>query len=133
MKFKRSIKYKVMTFYSGETIMSATGEWVIKLHNERIQNDAEYAARYRRSAEADRAEYYAIRVDDAAADAAAENEYYAALQDERDQQQDEVAEIEYYSALQDERDEDDAAESLLIQDAQEAAENYRGEDYNNDY
>jgi hypothetical protein len=114
--------------------MSATGEWVIKLHNERIQNDAEYAARYQRSAEADRAEYYAIRVDDAAADAAAENEYYVALQDERDrQQQDEADEIEYYSALQQQRDEDDAAESLLIQDAQEAAENYRGEDYNHDF
>ncbi len=114
--------------------MSRTGEWVIQLHNERMQNDAEYAARYRRTAEADRAEYYAVRVDDAAADAAAENDYYEALQERRDQQQDEQDEIEYYSALQQQRDEDDAAEAQLIQDAQEAAaEHYTGEDYTNDY
>jgi hypothetical protein len=116
--------------------MSATGEWVIKLHNERIQNDAEYAARYRRSAEADRAEYYAVRIDDAAADASAENEYYEALQEQRDQQQqqDEADEIEYYSALQAQQDEDDAAEALLIQDAQDAAaEHYSGEEYDYDY
>ncbi len=113
--------------------MSATGEWVIKLHNERIEQDAEYAARYRRTAEQDRAEYYAVRVDDAAADAAAENEYWFALQDERDQQQDEADEIEYYSALQQQQDEDDAAEAQLIQDAQEAAaEHYTGEDYDYD-
>ncbi len=114
--------------------MSATGEWVIKLHNERIQNDAEYAARYGRNMEAERAERYSTRVDDDAFDATAENEYWLALQDERDQQDDEAAEIEYYSALQQQRDEDDAAEAQLIQEAQDAAEQYDSrEDYNNDY
>jgi hypothetical protein len=116
--------------------MSRTGEWVIEIHNQRMVQDAEYADRYRRSAEADAAEYYAIRVDDAAADAAAENDYWFALQDERDQQQDEADEIEYYSALQHQRDEDDAAAALLIQEIQQAAAdhyyNSRGEDYDYD-
>ncbi len=113
--------------------MSRTGEWVIQIHNDRMATDADYAARYGRNLEAERAERYSIRVDDAAADAAAEMEYWFALQDERDQQQDEQAEIEYYTALQAQRDEDDAAEAQAVQDAQDATtEHYTGEDYDYD-
>lgn len=101
--------------------MGCSKAWAIQIHNERIETDVEFAERYERDQreeealyaaqeaakrEADTAEYYAVRIDDEAADAAAENEYYTALQDQRDER--------------------DRREAQQIQDIQDAEENNNG-------
>jgi hypothetical protein len=45
--------------------MSATGEWVIQIHNDRMENDAEYAEAYERDLEEEAAAYYAAEQQEA--------------------------------------------------------------------
>ncbi len=45
--------------------MSATGEWVIQIHNDRMETDAEYAAAYERRQEEEAAYFAAEQQEEA--------------------------------------------------------------------